>query len=259
MAISLLAGLAVTSDVLGIEFALNLHFTEALALAGILSLSSLGLVAKVLADGGNLKEPIGLEIFTTLMIAELLALMIVGFSIQDSGQAFSVTHVFILLGQIAGFTVVSWVLSARVLPIVIVHLQRLLHAPELSFGLVIGGLFLMVVVAEEIGLHGSIGALLFGAALSGMPGTFARRDARCPQHSRGVIRSPLFRRGGRAFGPVLPEPARVDHRGAGGSAVIGQIRRSVYRRFRRSSGPPFAQATGLMAKGWPRSHCFSCS
>ena len=38
--ISLFAALAVTSDILGLHFALNLHFNEALALAGILSLSS---------------------------------------------------------------------------------------------------------------------------------------------------------------------------------------------------------------------------
>ena len=54
----------VTSDLAGFSFALGLHFDEALALAGILSLSSLGLVAKVLADSGHLKEPIGLKIFT---------------------------------------------------------------------------------------------------------------------------------------------------------------------------------------------------
>ena len=250
MAISLLAGLAVTSDVLGIEFALNLHFTEALALAGILSLSSLGLVAKVLADGGNLKEPIGLEIFTTLMIAELLALMIIGFSIQDSGQAFSVTRVFILLGQIAGFTVVSWVLSARVLPIVIVHLQRLLHAPELSFGLVIGGLFLMVVAAEEIGLHGSIGALLFGAALSGMP-RHVRQDVTPGVRSTAEgLFVPLFFAGAGVHLdlsflnlPVLTIAVlvAVPLLGKFGGAFIGA--------FVARLDHPFAQATGLMAKG----------
>ena len=170
--ISLLTALVLTSNFFEISFALNLDFTEALALAGILSLSSLGLVAKVLADKGHFKEPIGLEIFTTVIIAELLALLVVGFSISEIGAheyELSVGSVLLLLIQIAGFAVVAWFLSARILPHAIVFLQRILNVPELSFGLLIGGLFLMVVGAEKIHLHGSIGALLFGAALSGLP------------------------------------------------------------------------------------------
>ena len=170
--ISLIVALVFTSNLFNISFALNLNFTEALALAGILSLSSLGLVAKVLADKGHFKEPIGLEIFTTVIIAELLALLVVGFSISEIGTHeydLSVASVLLLLIQIAGFAVVAWFLSARILPQAIVFLQRILNVPELSFGLLIGGLFLMVVGAEKIHLHGSIGALLFGAALSGMP------------------------------------------------------------------------------------------
>ena len=172
MLISLLTALVLTSNFFEISFALNLDFTEALALAGILSLSSLGLVAKVLADKGHFKEPIGLEIFTTVIIAELLALLVVGFSISEIGAheyELSVGSVLLLLIQIAGFAVVAWFLSARILPHAIVFLQRILNVPELSFGLLIGGLFLMVVGAEKIHLHGSIGALLFGAALSGLP------------------------------------------------------------------------------------------
>ena len=168
--ISLLTALVLTSNFFEISFALNLDFTE--ALAGILSLSSLGLVAKVLADKGHFKEPIGLEIFTTVIIAELLALLVVGFSISEIGAheyELSVASVLLLLMQIAGFAVVAWFLSARILPHAIVFLQRILNVPELSFGLLIGGLFLMVVGAEKIHLHGSIGALLFGAALSGLP------------------------------------------------------------------------------------------
>ena len=48
-------------------------------------------------------------------------------------------------------------------------LHHLLQVPQLSFGLLLGGLFLVVVGAEHVGLHGSLGALLFGAALSTLP------------------------------------------------------------------------------------------
>ena len=166
--ISLLAALVVTSDLLGLGFALGLGFTPALALAGILSLSSLGLVAKVLADGGHLKEPIGLKIFTVVIIAEVTALLVVGFTIGEHHHL-SVVGVLVLLAKIAGFVIVTWVLSTKVLPPLIMFLRRLLPVPELSFGLLMGGLFLVVVAAEKMGLHGTIGALLFGTALSGLP------------------------------------------------------------------------------------------
>ena len=166
--ISLVAALTVTSDLL-YDFGLGLEFDKALALAGILSLSSLGLVAKVLADEGRLKDPLGLQLFTTVIIAELLALLVVGFTIGEHAQKLSVIVVLTLLGKITGFTVATWFLSTRVIPHLLTFLQRVLQVPQLSFGLLLGGLFLMVVSAEEIGLHGSIGALLFGAALSGLP------------------------------------------------------------------------------------------
>ena len=77
--ISLLVSLAVTTDVF-FDLGLNLDFTQALGLAGVLSLSSLGVVAKlphglpmpfVLIDEGRLKEPVGVQIFTVVIIAEL--------------------------------------------------------------------------------------------------------------------------------------------------------------------------------------------
>ena len=169
--ISILASLVVTYDMVGVVFGLELNFNEALALAGILSLSSLGLVAKVLADKGLLKELIGLRIFTAVIIAEVLALLVVGLTIGgDEDSALSAIGVLELLGKIAGATVIIWLVSAKALPRVMTLLQRFLNVPELSYGLLIGGLFLVVVAAERWGaLHGSLGALLFGAALSGLP------------------------------------------------------------------------------------------
>ncbi len=168
--ISIMASLVVTSDLLDLDFALGLEFTSALALAGILSLSSLGLVAKVLADKGLLRELIGLRIFTAVIIAEVIALLIVGLTIgEETDTGLSVWGVLRLVGQIIGFTVIIWLVSAKLLPRVMNLLLRFLNVPELSFGLLMGFMFLVVVAAEEIGLHGSLGALLFGAALSGLP------------------------------------------------------------------------------------------
>ena len=172
--ISLLVSLVVTTDIF-FDLHLGLNFTQALGLAGVLSLSSLGLVAKVLLDEGRLREPVGVQIFTAVVIAELIALFVVGFAISEhfssgeGGGAPDLLSVLTLIGQILGFTLVTWLVSTRVLPRVIVLLHRFLRVPQLSFGVLLGGLFLVVVGAERVGLHGSLGALLFGAALSTLP------------------------------------------------------------------------------------------
>ena len=104
-----------------------------------------------------------------LEFEDALALLVVGFTIGEHDYPLDAGGVLLLLAQIVGFVVAAWILSTRVLPAAITLLQRLLNVPELSFGLLIGCLFLVVVAAEEFGLHGTIGALLFGAALSGLP------------------------------------------------------------------------------------------
>ena len=172
--ISLLVSLAVTTDYI-FDLQLGLDFTQALGLAGVLSLSSLGIVAKALIDEGRLREPVGVQIFTAVVIAELIALFVVGFAISEHfysgghGHTLDLLSVATITGQILGFTIITWFFSTKVLPRVIVALHRFLQVPQLSFGLLLGGLFLVVVAAEHVGLHGSLGALLFGAALSMLP------------------------------------------------------------------------------------------
>ena len=183
----------------------------------MLSLSSLGVVAKVLIDEGRLKEPVGVQIFTVVIIAELIALFVVGFAISEHfysgghGHTLDLLSVSTLIGQIVGFTIVTWFVSTKLLPRIIVLLHRFLQVPQLSFGLLLGGLFLVVVGAEQVGLHGSLGALLFGAALPGAP----RHHARHERDRRRVLRSSLLRVGGPAPKPGVPEPAAGDDTGVG--------------------------------------------
>ncbi len=174
VAISMVASMAVTTDVI-FDVGLGLTFTDAMAVAGVLSLSSLGIVAKVLIDEDRLKEPVGIQIFTAVVIAEILVLFIVGFAISEhqvlhgDGQFYAIANVGILLAQLAGFTIVTWIVCNKVIPRVLMLLHRVLQVPQLSYGLLLGGLFLVIVLAEKVGLHGSLGALLFGAALSPLP------------------------------------------------------------------------------------------
>ena len=164
-ALPLAFGLTVTVGVLEEDLA------TAIALAGILALSSLGVVARVLGDMGQLKRPLGLEVFTTVVIVEIIGLLVVSFSLQEVGRegGFRPWDVPILLLEIVGFAIGAWLLASRVFPPLVVRLRRIIGAPQMALGLITGGLFLTVVGVEEIGLHGSLGALLLGMALSGLP------------------------------------------------------------------------------------------
>ena len=174
VAISMVASLAVTTDIV-IDLGLHLSLTEALGLAGVLSLSSLGVAAKALIDEGSLRERVGVQIFTAVIIAELIALFVVGFTISEHfyegghGDAPDLQTIGTVVAQILGFAILTWLFSTKVLPRIIVVLHNFLQVPQLSFGVLLGGLFLVVVGAEKAGLHGSLGALLFGAALSALP------------------------------------------------------------------------------------------
>ena len=252
--LSLLVSLSVTTEAF-FDLQLELSFTQALALAGVLSLSSLGVVAKVLIDEGRLGDPVGVQIFTAVVIAELITLFVVGFSISEHltaghGHELDWFSIASITAQIIGFSVVTWVVSTKVLPRVIVLLHHLLQVPQLSFGLLLGGLFLVVVGAEHAGLHGSLGALLFGAALSTLPYQ-VRRDIM--PGMRGAAEGffvPLFFASAGLhlsldFARLAPEtvialtlaPLAGKFAGAFVSVYITRLQ------------APFATATGLMAKG----------
>ena len=248
--ISLLAALTVTSDLFGIDLGLGLAFEEALALAGILSLSSLGLAAKVLSDSGTLKQPIGLKIFTIVIIAEIASLLVVGFTVGEHGHPWNTVAVLVLLGKIIAFVVLAWLLSAKVLPVVIVALQRVLDVPQLSFGLLIGGLFLVVVGAEKMGLHGTIGALLFGAALSGL--SQGVRDDIMPgmrSASEGLFVPLFFASAGLHFDLSFTSLPATTATALVLVPLAGKFAGAFVGTYVTRIDAPFALAAGLMSKG----------
>ena len=253
--ISLLVSLAVTTDFL-FDLGLELNFTEALALAGVLSLSSLGVVAKVLIDEGRLREAVGVQIFTAVVIAELIALFVVGFAISEHFYAgedaggLNPLSIAVLIGQIVGFTVGTWFISTRILPKVIVLLHRFLQVPQLSFGLLLGGLFIVVVAAEEVGLHGSLGALLFGAALSMLPFQ-VRRDIMPGLRStaEGLFVPLFFASAGLHLNLDFLELPPQTILALVFVPLIGKFAAAFISAYMTRLEAPFAMATSLMAKG----------
>ncbi len=248
--ISLVAALAVTSDLFGLDLGLGLEFNEALALAGVLSLSSLGLAAKVLSDSGTLRQPIGLKIFTIVIIAEIASLLVVGFTIGETLPRVTALSVLALVGKIVAFVILAWLLSAKVLPVAIVGLQRFVNVPQLSFGLLIGGLFLMVVGAEKMGLHGTIGALLFGAALSGLS-QGVRNDIMPGMRSasEGLFVPLFFASAGLYFDLSFTDLPASTIVALVLVPLVGKFAGAFIGTYVTRIDAPFALATGLMSKG----------
>ena len=251
--ISLAVSLVVTTEVF-FDLQLGLSSTQALALAGVLSLSSLGVVAKALVDEGRLKHPVGVQMFTAVVIAELIALFVVGFAISEQlseghGQL-EWQRVATVLAQITGFAVATWVVSTRVLPRVIELLHHLLQVPQLSFGLLLGGLFLVVVGAEEVGLHGSLGALLFGAALSTLPYQ-VRRDIMPGMRgtAEGFFVPLFFASAGLHLSLDFARLAPETIIGLSLVPLLGKFAGAFIGAYVTRLRAPVATAAGLMAKG----------
>ncbi len=224
-----------------------------MAVAGILSISSLGLVAKVLADEGHLNDPVGIQIFTTTVITEILALLVVGFTIGEHTQelgVFGVPGVLKLLGQIAGFAVVAWLLSAKIIPPLVIQIQKVLNVPHLYFGILFGGLFLSVVAAEKIGLHGSLGALLFGAALSGLPSN-VRHDIipGLRTTAEGLFVPLFFASAGLHFGFQFLDLPAWTILALVAAQIFGKFAGAFIGAYLARIDMPVALAMGLMAKG----------
>ena len=203
-----------------------------------------------MADEGHLRKPIGIQIFVTVLIAELLALLLVGFTIGEHVPGLEWSNILLLLAKIVGFTLVTWILSRYVVPPLIVLLQRSLHVPQLSFGLLIGGLFVVVGISEAVGTHGSLGALLFGAALSGLPHQL-RRDIVPGMRStaEGLFVPLFFASAGLHLSFSFTELPLATIAALVAVPLLGKFAGSLIGAFVSRLEMPFALATGLMAKG----------
>ena len=249
--VSLSISMLVTTDLV-FDFGLKLNFTESLALAGVLSMTSLGIVAKVLTDGGipetagwtanfhggdhrRVDCPAADRLQHRRTRPPSFACRHTDFAGQ-SGRFFGGDLGIV----VAGVAAVGGAVAAG-----------LIQVPQLSLGLLLGMLFLIVYGAEAVGLHGSLGALLFGASLSSLPYQVQRGDhPRDSQRGRGIFRAPVlcFRR--IELQLYLRNLAAGGHGGVGADPIARQLHWRFHRRLRVPPRPfPYAVATGLMGKG----------
>ena len=150
--------------------AIDMDFVKAFAIASVIAASSLGVTAKVLSDLGKLKSTIGLEIFTVTAIVEFIAIIFVSVFIQidTSSDLPDITEMVWLFAKMVIFFAIAGIISVFGLPRIFRLLNNHLRAQQAYFGIVIGVILLVAYFAEISGVHGAIGALLLGIAVSRM-------------------------------------------------------------------------------------------
>lgn len=173
----------------------DLEPTPILAIASVIGISSLGVVAKILADYGKLKEPLGLEIFTLTAILEFVGIIIASVFIQlaqPTGFSDAVNDILVpvpegtepvpspeepfdyfsfawLFVRMVIFFGGVTVFGLKALPRIMQFVGKHMKVREMYFGMFIGIILLVSYFAEASGVHGAIGALLLGVMFSQMP------------------------------------------------------------------------------------------
>ncbi|HXV66475.1 MAG TPA: cation:proton antiporter [Nitrosopumilaceae archaeon] len=148
---------------------LDMDFAKSFAIASVIAASSLGVTAKILSDLGKLRSTIGLEIFTVTAIVEFIAIIVTSVLIQlNSTDTTEVSEFLWIFAKMIIFFAVTGLLSIFILPKFFSYIQKHLPIQHVYFGIVIGAILLVAYFAEISGIHGAIGALLLGIALSRM-------------------------------------------------------------------------------------------
>ncbi len=234
------------------SFSIDTDLVRALAIASVIGASSLGVTAKILMDLGKLKSSIGLEIFTLTAIVEFIAIIVTSVMIQIGStevlpnapdMAWLFMRMIIFFAIAGGFAVF-------VFPRMLRYIRKYMKVKEIYFGIVIGIMLLVAYFAEISGIHGAIGALLLGVALSQMPRTEYFETSR-GLHSIGHgIFIPIFFAGIGLY--FIPSFFQLPILVIGGFLAIiigGKFFGSyVAARIARLT-PPKTVATGVMAKG----------
>mgnify|MGYP000182039722 CR=1 FL=1 len=150
--------------------AIDMDFIQSFAIASVIAASSLGVTAKVLSDLGKLKSTIGLEIFTVTAIVEFIAIIFVSVFIQidTSSETPEISEMLWLFVKMIVFFAVAAFASVYGLPQFFRLIKNHLRVKEAYFAIVIGMILLVAYLAEISGVHGAIGALLLGIAVSRM-------------------------------------------------------------------------------------------
>ena len=220
----------------------------------MLSLSSLGVVAKVLIDEGRLKEPVGVQMFTAVIIAELLALFVVGFAISEqfASEGADVTWTYPASPLCSPKSSDSQSLSGSFPPCCYPRSSSFYTAPAGAatlFGLLLGGLFLVVVGAELWTTRITSAHCYSGRALHIAIPSATRHHARNERHRRRISSSRSSSHPPACISISTSSIYPADDIGPRPHSAHRKVRRIFLGAYIARIEHPFAIASGLMAKG----------
>jgi Kef-type K+ transport system membrane component KefB/predicted transcriptional regulator len=231
---------------------LGLAWVQSLAISSIIAISSLSVLAKVLTDVGRLRDHTGIQLFSVTVIVELLGLVLVSVAIFSGtpGKQFEALSFLRLLLQMVGFVLVAWVVGQWIVPRLLKLSRRYTKAREIPFGMLMGVLLLFVYFGDLSGVHGTIGALLLGIALSKTIHEFHFDVVRGFRNVAYGVFVPIFFAGaGLRLNFSFLELSALAVVGLIAVTVVGKYMGGLLAARIIRLEAPLASATGLIAKG----------
>ena len=150
-----------------IGIALELSPVEAVSLAVLASLPTASIVAKTLSDMGLLKSEVGITTFSYALIGEVLGLLVAGALLElGSVEQPSLNIVLVQLGEMTLFFLIASIIGIFVVPRLVRAVGLYMVSRGAQVGIVFSLILLFVELGEQLGVHGVVGALILGLALS---------------------------------------------------------------------------------------------
>jgi len=148
---------------------LGLSELESISLSVLVSLPTASVVAKSLSDTNMLKTSAGTMTFSYVLIGEVMVLLIVSALFELEGlERLTLEYILLQASQVALFFILIWLANIHIIPRLIKAIKSHMTSKEAQIGIVFALIFLFVGLSEILGLHGVIGALALGLALSSM-------------------------------------------------------------------------------------------
>jgi len=141
--------------------------TKALGLGVLATIPTASVVARVLSDMRALNTELGLAAFSYTLIGELISLLLVG-SLLEAVKAGEITISGLALNFVTmlAYFALAGLASIFVVPKLIKATGVYMISKEALVGVLLATLLLFVGIAAYAGLHGVLGALILGLALS---------------------------------------------------------------------------------------------
>jgi Kef-type K+ transport system membrane component KefB len=144
---------------LGVEPVLNALIASALAL------TSLSVVLRCVVDLGMVRSPEGMNLLSMTILNEFVGLLVASIALEFLLRP-EVGGLITLLLRVVVFFALAGVVGYFAVPSVIKAVERAFKVKEASFATLVALILLFSYLATRAGLHGALGALTLGFALS---------------------------------------------------------------------------------------------